>query len=1059
MGKAKAGKYTKNMLYSVIALFAFALIILAVARVYITTPHAASFTSRLVSNSLDQDFTLKSIAVYGGTLQLKGISLANPDSFHGAKLLEVDSISIKPEWLKLFSKNRVIEQISMDGVRIGLSRNSSGSWNFNTLQKRFATSKQASGEMFVHELSISNGTINVEGHQLKLPKLNISKLATKGSQTAKVLLEFYDPGSNHYLLAGSLRPGDTPQLDIALTSSAISLKPLYEALKPGSTMPANGKASLRLTAVLDKGLFQTKASLPVSLAAGQEKQLDALFTLALNYNLQSDLLTIEKASAELDNLAAVHFSGKIQDLKKSRDFSIDLHTGEVDLARLARFLPVLKSRQIKIGGRLDKSLLHLSGSVAGGMKSARGTLNFRQGLLAREGQIFFDDLSFSAVPGISEGKLIVSGNILHPRSTSGSLLEQLNAPYTITANSQLKIIRMAMPELNAKISGTSVSGSAGYFNGAVSLEKLNMARKDAKLRVGRLSAQLPASQVSNTTMHYPLVADISDCELSYRDAQASGISGKAGLAYAYKPDSKWLEGTATVNIGKISINSREVGTARIDTVFDAAGGKADLKASLLGGDIQGSASFNPFTLSDKVSFAVRADGIRLPEAGRLVKNSSGLSFASGTINATGKGSHSLSGGLTGQLGATGSNVTITGKGGKSLLSGGSLEIDSRLSGQRLELQKAQFFAGNKVTATLNGMIDNLLSPERQGKLNFDMPRSAVADIADSIVNALPRQLQEATLEGHTAVKGTVTLKNGSTVVDGRVTLENIQIDSPSSKIKVAGINGTLPLSLDLSGRSGGKMINSLNFNRQNYDNLFTELRRQTPSSEIININSIAFSGININHTRLGMFADRGVTSITSLESSMYGGTILGKGLLTIQGGLVYRGDMLFNNLSLVQICNSFPAIAGYLSGKADGIISIRANGSKYSDLTGFTEFWSRETEDEKMLVSKEFLQKLSGKKLSSFFFSSDRAFDHAGIKASLEKGFLTFDSLDISNTNMFGVRDLSVTIATSQNRISIEHLLNSIREATERGKEVTGNAPKEGQQPAALPTTEFKWDE
>jgi len=94
---------------------------------------------------------------------------------------------------------------------------------------------------------------------------------------------------------------------------------------------------------------------------------------------------------------------------------------------------------------------------------------------------------------------------------------------------------------------------------------------------------------------------------------------------------------------------------------------------------------------------------------------------------------------------------------------------------------------------------------------------------------------------------------------------------------------------------------------------------------------------------------------------------VGKGFITIQNGILYRGDLLFNNLSLVQVCKAFPAITGYLSGKVDGIVSVQGKNKQLSDMTGFTEFWARETAAEKMLVSKEFLQRLSGKKLSGFF--------------------------------------------------------------------------------------------
>jgi len=138
------------------------------------------------------------------------------------------------------------------------------------------------------------------------------------------------------------------------------------------------------------------------------------------------------------------------------------------------------------------------------------------------------------------------------------------------------------------------------------------------------------------------------------------------------------------------------------------------------------------------------------------------------------------------------------------------------------------------------------------------------------------------------------------------------------------------------------------------------------------------------------------------------------------------------------------------------VISLSGSGKSLAGLTGFTELWAREGDSEKMLVSKAFLQKLSGKKLSGFFFRDDRPFDQADISADLEDGFLTFETLDISHTNLFGVRDLSVTIAPSQNRIALDHLFNSIKQAATRGKPAATGESVTGEPPAE---PEFKWQE
>jgi hypothetical protein len=108
-----------------------------------------------------------------------------------------------------------------------------------------------------------------------------------------------------------------------------------------------------------------------------------------------------------------------------------------------------------------------------------------------------------------------------------------------------------------------------------------------------------------------------------------------------------------------------------------------------------------------------------------------------------------------------------------------------------------------------------------------------------------------------------------------------------------------------------------------------------------------------------------------------------------------------------------------------------------------------------MLVSKEFLQRMSKQKLSGFFFRSDRPYDQAEIKALMKEGDLTFETLKIVHTNLFGVRDLSVSIAPTQNSITLDHLLDSIRQASVRGTAATGERAPGG----APVTPEFKWGE
>jgi len=98
---------------------------------------------------------------------------------------------------------------------------------------------------------------------------------------------------------------------------------------------------------------------------------------------------------------------------------------------------------------------------------------------------------------------------------------------------------------------------------------------------------------------------------------------------------------------------------------------------------------------------------------------------------------------------------------------------------------------------------------------------------------------------------------------------------------------------------------------------------------------------------------------------------------------------------------------------------------------------------------------LAGRKLKGIFFRTDRPYDRGEIRGYLESGFLTFEVLDIAHTNLFGIKDLSVSVAPVQNKISLMQLITSIRAAATRGKTAAGG---EGAAPAP-PETEFKWQE
>jgi hypothetical protein len=281
------------------------------------------------------------------------------------------------------------------------------------------------------------------------------------------------------------------------------------------------------------------------------------------------------------------------------------------------------------------------------------------------------------------------------------------------------------------------------------------------------------------------------------------------------------------------------------------------------------------------------------------------------------------------------------------------------------------------------------------------------------------------------------------------------LEVPSQKLSIASLNGTIPFALDLSGKGTADAPGKISFSRENYSRLLTLMQKGGKVGQGFTIGRVRFGTTEFASTTLAIKGENGLTEIRSLQSQLFQGALLGLGFVRYRGGMQYGADLLVHDLSLRELCNSYPAINGYMSGRVDGVVSLYGEGKGLNDLKGFVEFWTRNSREEKMLVSKEFLQKLAGKKLKGMFFQNDRTYDRGEIAAYMEGGYLTFKTLDISHTNFLGIRDLSVSVAPVQNKIGLDHLLASIREAASRGKAAAGG----GEEPAAPAATEFKWEE
>ncbi len=515
---------------------------------------------------------------------------------------------------------------------------------------------------------------------------------------------------------------------------------------------------------------------------------------------------------------------------------------------------------------------------------------------------------------------------------------------------------------------------------------------------------------------------------------------------------RWLVGKAAIGGGQLLVAGTPAGALTADATLREGELRATLHGSLMDGGFDGSISLDPFGFSRGVTWRSRVVAASFARVGSLFPAGTFPRPEGGTIDLQWDGGYRPGEGVGGTVRLAGQEISLVDAKGKGILADGRVRAVAELGSGNLALREGSVGIGPDLKVAVSGELKRAFAPERSGTFRLTAPRTGLNALFDAFANRLPRPLQEATVGGELAAETSVRVDGRTVQVDGILILADVQLEIPGQKLVVSGVRGTLPFSLVPSGKGRVPARPATRVSRDNMAALLADARHRLPPAPPFRIATVRFGPMEVDDLQLTVRAGDGLTELSSLVATLYGGRLYGNGFFRLGEGERYGGNLLLDDVSLRRLCEAFPAIKGYISGRLDGIVSLAGTAPGRAGLVGFVDLWTRNSRDEQMLVSKEFLQKLAGKKLRGFFFRTDRPYDRGEISASLEGGMLTFNRLDLSHTNFFGVKDLSVAVATVQNQISLEHLLSVVKEAASRGKAVStgGEAPVE---------TEFKWQE
>jgi len=1151
-------------------LIAFALVVVSL-KIYLASPYPARQLSTLLSAYLQQPVNVQALHTSGPHLYLQGLSIADPAGFSAGSLVTARSLAITPNYSQLLLGRRVFRLIEVDGLQVDLHKNSAGVWNFAGLRKHFA--KPAAGETLVRRLSIKNSSFKVNGQAVREISFNIRDLATKGSMASRIELTFQDDARNRYTLTGQGRPGSDPGFDLNLRAPSLSLAALAGLAKlKGTAYFARARGDLQLAASLRKGRLSAHGELGFNriAAAKQVRPVSGRLLFSASYRQERDQARLESLDLIVDNLLQLHGTGTVNGLKAERNFELALKIGDLELQRLAAFLPAGTGKQLALSGRLGNTGLQLAGSAEQGITAITGGTDLREFSLIKDGRLWVSGLSSTVIVEKQAAGIALKGE-LSSRGGTTAALESIQAPFTLLLSPRLKLQKARFNLLRARLLGLALAGRASYdlfaaehFSAALQVSgsdlatinpllsryglrinsghgatKLQAGGKDprnftaaidlkvtelhaskgqsavamkqgttsaqisrsrgelaisgnsdfkglaaagksgqarlayrlvnrlltlenssidwdgSRVKLARLTAAVPAAENRGGAVYYPLAIEISGGDVTHKAAVGRGIAGRLDGYLARDGTVRWLEGSARLTGGQLDWQGKPVAGPLAVVTFNRSGAKASISGTLLGGGLAGDVAFNPFALAEGAAFRVSVKGADLSIASGLLPPRTGATLREGLLDGTLEGRYSGRDGLNASVAATGKEVTLAG-GGKELVSRAGISLTGAIAGQQISVRKAVITAGDGINFTADGTLENAFAGNRQGNFKFALAPAPLNSYIDAFINSMPRMLQDATVDGSLAAHGTLVLHNGRRLLEGTLLFSKIRLDSPGQALDINDMDGSFPFSLDLSGRTAVAKTRGVDFARENFQQLYQQLDRLPESSQSVSIGRIALGRMEIGPLTLHVKAANGRTEIVSLRAPLYEGELLGTGWLLMKKGVNYRVDLLLGGLSLKELCNRFPNIKGYISGRVNGIVSLYGEGSGIANLYGFVDLWANEAKGEKMLVSREFLQRLGGKKLSGIFFRQDIPYDRAEISALLEQGYLSFDSLDIVHTNIFGVRDLNVSIAPAQNRIALEHLIAAIKQASVSGKAAGGQG-----KPAAeeAPAPEFKWEE
>ncbi len=393
---------------------------------------------------------------------------------------------------------------------------------------------------------------------------------------------------------------------------------------------------------------------------------------------------------------------------------------------------------------------------------------------------------------------------------------------------------------------------------------------------------------------------------------------------------------------------------------------------------------------------------------------------------------------TGEIGIRGLSLNLARQEADpvSLLRGLQGSVPFILDKGRLAIKETTLRAEGGLNFTVRGSLPLGGNGGEARRFGLTLPWIDASTLSSPLGALAPTRLSSARLAGQIRADLEIIGQESH----GTVVLRDVKMES--DLLHVDGISGVIPL----AGRvertpatdrtSGPERVGWPHLSEAAYEAALATWRERPAKDQapyFLSIGSFRYGPIEVRRFEATLVPSGDQIAIERFSFEGWGGRAGGWGMIQPLGGGIALA-MFTEGLSLGAICNAFPAIKGYISGRINGLADVFIPLFSLDKAQGKARFWAVESPQERKEISRALIEKLAGQRIRYFsLFGQDRRYDRGVLDVGLKQGDLIFHELDISHTTL-GIKDLDIKVSPTFNKIGLAHLLETIREAIERIK-------------------------